>query len=262
MEEKKRFRDIFNLNFFVLLFPVAALEIYLLILLIRDFSILHIGWFLMCTVLLILDIFWMQARFFEDRDALNKEIRAWDQRRKQAKKNGISFTEPKPKRKKILTPPGAAVFGVVLAVVLYGSIVLALFNIAIPRGPGKYVKNIAELKKDRPDVYYFFPDRIPGNSSGMKWKVQPSIMQGQGYEVLYFYTDSGYIVNELETYCKDIEPKTYDDMPVGVLYDELEDAELEHVEWYEIYNNGDQNHEHAWGIFVEPELNLIGYFAQ
>ena len=64
MEEKKRFRDIFNLNFFVLLFPVAALEMYLLILLIRDFSILHIGWFLMCTVLLILDIFWMQARFF------------------------------------------------------------------------------------------------------------------------------------------------------------------------------------------------------
>ncbi len=265
MEEtknKKSFKESVNLTFFVCAILNAGVELWLLVLCFRNFSILHAAWLTMSSVLLALNILWSQAAIFEDRDALNKKIKEWDKKRKAAVKANVPFTEPRPKKSKILTPNTTALFFIVLATVFYGSFFFALINIAVPEGKSAYVRDIRELKEKNPDRYYFFPDNIPDGAEKVKWKMQPSIMQGAGYEVLYFYTDSHFIHDQIDLYCSGIEPKSYYNMPVGVLTDEFDDAGLERVEWYEIYNNGDWNHEHAWGIFTEPESNLIGYFCQ
>ena len=256
--QKMSLADKFNKEYFELLFPASIIEIGLLVWTICDFSILHLGWLLMQTAFLVCVIFWMQPRFFQDRSTLNKEIKAWNRRKREAMNAGIPFNEPKPARTKILTPPTLALFFACMSVILYGTIFLALFNIAIPKGNRGYEKDIRKLKEERQEKYFFFPDTIPEDAKDLKWIKQPGIMQGSGYEVLYFRTDNHYIREELEKYCKDVEPIPASETQVINFFTE---TERETALFYGIYDNGDFNHSHYWGIFHDPGTNLIVYFA-
>ena len=83
MSEKNKNKK-FNTAFLVLFFPVCALFLYTLYLVIRRPDVIHTFWLLLMSVLIILNFFWMQTGFFEDRNDLNRRIAEWDKRRREA----------------------------------------------------------------------------------------------------------------------------------------------------------------------------------
>ena len=147
------------------------------------------------------------------------------------------------------------ILGCVLALVVAFIVML----IVILRGMNSYPNNIKSLKNSNPDGYYFFPDDIPSVATDVNWVKLPSLMQGEGYELLTFYADSAYIDAEIDKYCKGLIPQSYYNMPISPLYDKLDDETKERIIWYEIYNNDYPHKEHCWGIFVDYDTNLIGY---
>lgn len=252
-----------NRSYFIMAFPIAIIEILLVYWCIMDFSILHVGWAIMGGVLLTLHILWSNPKLFEDRDQVNKAIHEWNKRKKYAMKNNLPFTEPRPKPSKIMTPPVGALAGAVIGIIAFGSLFLMLLNFPLAMGKSGYSVDIVRLKNDRPDKYFFFPDNLPENATDVKWRKQPGFGQGQGFEILSFHADSNYINQMLDLYCKEIEPQAVYDMPVWPdAVTDMTDAEREKAEWYPIYDNGDQHRQHAWGIAVHRDSNLIVFFAQ
>jgi len=252
-----------NKSYFVMIFPIAIVEVLLLLWCVMDFSILHLGWAIMGGILLILHVLWANPKLFANRDVVNKEIREWSIRRKNAVKSGLPFTEPKPKASKIMTPPFGALAGAVSGIVIFGTLILVICNFALTPKERGYAKDIAKLKAAEPDKYSFFPDKIPENARDMEWRKQPGFAQGQGFEVLSFYADEEYLNNMLGRYCKGIEPKPVFEMPVWPsAITDMPDAEIEKAEWYPIYDNGDQHRQHAWGIAVHRDSKLIVFMAQ
>ncbi|MBR4580916.1 MAG: hypothetical protein IKO32_06760 [Lachnospiraceae bacterium] len=252
-----------NKSYFFMIFPIGLVDILLIFLCVTDFSILHLGWVIMCTALLVCHILWSNPNLFEYREDVTKAIHEWKKRKRFAEANGIPFVEQKPKASKIMTPPIGALVGVVVFVALYGSFLLALVNFAVPTGKTGYQVAIQKLKLDHPDKYSFFPDKIPENATDVEWIKQPGFAQGTSFVMLLFHADTSYLNSTLDTYCKDIEPLSVYEMPVwqGELSD-MSDAELDKVEWYPIYDNGDNHRPHAWGIAVYRDTNLIVFFAQ
>lgn len=89
-----------------------------------------------------------------------------------------------------------AVFVVLVVIVL----ALLLGFVVLRPTSSKYKSDIKKLKADKYDRYYYFPDEVPDGATGVTWIKLPSIMQGNGYETLGFYTSSEYIDQVVSTY--------------------------------------------------------------
>jgi len=120
-----------------------------------------------------------------------------------------------------------------------------------------------DIKKLRTSNFYdrnFFPDSIPKDAKKAEWIMLPSFMQGAGTEVLFFTADDAYIEAEVSRVAAGI-PAT--ELETGMIFQSyLSDEQEKNLKVYKLYDNGDWNHSHMWGIFVNEEQNLIGYFCQ
>lgn len=126
--------------------------------------------------------------------------------------------------------------------------------------PYEYKSDITKFKEKNFDVYYFFPDEIPKDVENIKWLVLPSFMQGSGTEVLIFDAPREYIQKVIAAYSQDAQIcGIEDDMDFKMFYD---DTRLEKLTIYKIYDNGDRNHVHMCGFFVDDEIGRIGFFRQ
>ncbi|MBR6095089.1 MAG: hypothetical protein IKP92_08730 [Lachnospiraceae bacterium] len=255
---KKRFKDKIHLNFFVLLFVIAPIFAYTVYLVFKRPDVVHLFWLIMASAVLVLDIFWMQEKFFEDRNALNKKINEWDNRRRAMRARNLPFHEPKPQKQKILTPVIPVLFAIVFGIYIFSFLPLKLIDAAVPKTRLFYKIDISSLKEKNPNKYGFLPDEVPKNATGVKWTVFPTIMQGDGYELLTFYADSSYLENEINTKCAGIEPQSMMNMPV---LNFMTPAQAQSAEWYPMFDLGD-NHRTTWGIAVDKNSGLIAYFVQ
>lgn len=257
MSEKNKNKK-FNTAFLVLFFPVCALFLYTLYLVIRRPDVIHTFWLLLMSVLIILNFFWMQTGFFEDRNDLKRRIAEWDKRRREAMQMRVPFNEPKPVKSKKLTPVISVVFAIFIGVYFFSFLPLKIIDSAVPKGRLIYKYDIAKLKDKNGAKYGFLPDSVPKDAEDAKWVVFPSIMQGDGYEVLSFYIDNGYIEREVNEKCAGITAQSAWNLPV---LNFLTDEQLDNAQWFPMHDEG-ENHRHTWGIVADPGSNFIAYFVQ
>lgn len=257
MGEKNTDKKI-NPAFLVLFVLGCALFLYTLFLVIRRPDVIHIFWFLLTSVLLVLNYFWMQTRFFEDRDDLNRRIGEWNKKRLQAMQMRVPFNEPRPVKSKKLTPVIPVVFAVFIGVYIISFLPLKIIDSAVPKGRLVYKYDIAKLKDKNGVKYGFLPDSVPKEAKDVKWVVFPSILQGDGYEVLSFYIDDEYIEREVNAKCAGITAKSAWDLPV---LNFLTDEQVENAQWFPMHDEG-ENHRRTWGIVADPGSNFIAYFVQ
>ena len=248
----------FNLTFLILFFPICAIWAYTVYLVIRRPDVIHIFRLALFSTLLVLDFFWMQTRFCENRVDLNRRIRQWEIRRREAAKMRIPFNEPKPVKSKMLTPVVLVVFAICFGIFIISFLPLKLIDSAIPKGRMIYKYDIEKLKKNNGTKYGFLPDSVPKDAEDVKWIVFPSIMQGDGYEVLSFYTDNEYIEREVNEKCAGIAPQPAGNLPV---LNFLNTSQIQTAGWYPLYDKG-ENHRRTWGIVADPATNFIAYFVQ
>ncbi len=248
----------FNIAFLILLVVIAPIWVYTIYLVFKRPDVIHIFWLLMSSTVFILDCFWSQTRFFENRDELNKKIREWSRRRRLAGSQNLPFHEPMPRKQKPLTPVILVVFAICLGIYGFSYLPLKLIDAAVPKTRLIYKGDIRELKEKNYNKYGFLPDEVPKGAKNFKWTVFPSIMQGDGYEVLSFRYDITYIEEEIDTKCAGITPRSAWDLPVSNF---LTSQQMQTAEWYPMHDEGD-NHRRTWGIVIDRNTEFIAYFVQ
>lgn len=146
-------------------------------------------------------------------------------------------------------------------------------NIIYPyRAPYEYKKDMASFKADSMQEYYFFPDRIPKGASEVKWMCAPNLMQGIGYEKLFFYAEDSYIKEICDTYKE--KATIYQYMEYAWTNSEtgkittfpgdslIEEEERNDIEVFMIYDNQDANHLHNGGFYINQNEGYICFFSQ
>lgn len=146
-------------------------------------------------------------------------------------------------------------------------------NIIYPyRAPYEYKKDMASFKADSLQEYFFFPDRIPKGASEVKWMCAPNLMQGIGYEKLFFYAEDSYIKEICDTYKE--KATIYQYMEYAWTNSEtgkittfpgdssIEEEELNDIEVFMIYDNQDANHLHNGGFYINQKEGYICFFSQ
>lgn len=137
----------------------------------------------------------------------------------------------------------------------------ALFNLLFPyHAIYEYSYDIKQLKTS---TYYdrsFYPDEVPQEAKKAQWIMLPSFLQGSGTEVLFFEATPEFIQSEIMRVVPDVTPGELETGMDFVAY--LSDEQEDGLQVYKLYDNGDGNHLHMWGIFVNERQNLIGYFCQ
>ena len=147
------------------------------------------------------------------------------------------------------------------------------FNIVYPyRAPYEYKKDMASFKADSLQEYYFFPDRIPKGSSGVKWMCVPNLMQGIGYEKLFFYADDSYLQEICNTYKEKATVYKYieyawtnSDTGKFTTFpgdSSIDSDEREDIEVFMLYDNQDANHLHNGGFYINQKEGYICFFSQ
>lgn len=121
------------------------------------------------------------------------------------------------------------------------------------------------MKEAAPDVYRAFPESLPKGASYVKWVVGPGFLQAPSFEVLAFRIDREYLEQIVDTYRKEAEiatyDKQYDEWSVDFIHSGLL-SEPENTTVYVLYDNGDWNHHHIYGFWVNDRIGEIGFFAE
>ena len=103
----------------------------------------------------------------------------------------ISLIKSRKKReKKALWKKTASGFAGILLVWFFGPYLVLVYPY---HASYEYKNDIRKLKTESEEEYRHFPDVIPDNATGIKWKCVPSFLQGDSYEELSFYVDESYI---------------------------------------------------------------------
>lgn len=146
-------------------------------------------------------------------------------------------------------------------------------NVIFPYHAGyEYKKDIASLKTETPQKYYYFPDKIPESASGVEWICMPGFLQGSGYHKLFFYADEFYLQEVYDTYAEYAAIYTYDqyvwknnDMKQSITIpgvDDIGEEERENVKVLILYDNQDVNHSHNGGLYINQPEGYICFFEQ
>lgn len=257
----KKLSEKYHLDYFILFVLLCAFEIVLLIYAIMHPRPQNIMLVLINGLLIFLNGRWMDKAKYVSPSDYDKEVKAWEKRRKEAKKNREIFEEPRPEKPKKMAQRLLPMFIVTLFAGYFAYFLASMLTIAFPAHmPYEYKWDIAKLKEVDTEAYTFFPDQIPDDAKNVKWYVMPSFMQGSGTEVLIFDASDSYIQGVTNTYGSDAEIcGIEDDMLFKRFYDE---ARWDKLTVYKIYDNDDWNHVHMWGFFVDDEIGRIGYFSE
>ncbi|MGN0165355.1 MAG: hypothetical protein ACI39R_04170 [Lachnospiraceae bacterium] len=250
------------INVFVYLFGIIAALLVVL-------SIFHprpqnISTALFMTVMTVMCIRWKNQDKFQSKDEYKASVKEYKKRKKAAEKEGIAFDESEPVQSKKFFPSEGSIFA---AAVLGGLMAFYLGSFISPFFPKhmlyEYKSDIAKLKESGYYDYSFFPDEIPQEATEVSWIVCPSLMQGSGYEFLGFKASEEYIQNVIDTYCGDANIIYHsEDSYEKKFFDNLMGDYAHKAVEYELYNNGDWNHSHSWGIVVSENKEYIGFYCE
>ncbi len=150
----------------------------------------------------------------------------------------------------------------IIALVILCIIIISVFSIFFLTGmfkskEAKYSEDIAALKLEKEDWYYFFPDQLPEDAGNVTWNQIPSMLQGSGAEILSFNASTEYINSVVETYGKDAR-----------IYINCNPDGYETKEWYSIWPLTGEETEDSPGEYVEhpfdstsPEAKGIQYIT-
>lgn len=149
------------------------------------------------------------------------------------------------------------------------------FNVLYPyHATYEYKNDIQNLKSESPQIYSHFPDTIPDSASKVKWVCLSGLLQGSGYEALFFYADDSYLEEIYETYAfnstlytyaeeertwisKDAKKLTY--FPEE---DEISDDDKKNVSVFILTENSNLNHSHISGFYINQTDGYICFFAE
>lgn len=136
----------------------------------------------------------------------------------------------------------------------------------------EYKKDMASFKADSLQEYYYFPDRIPKGASRVKWMCVPNLMQGTGYEKLFFYVDDSYLQEICNTYKEKATVYKYSEYAwtnsdTGKFTtfpgdSAIEKEERNDIEVFMLYDNQDVNYLHNGGFYVNYKEGYICFFSQ
>lgn len=257
----KKVSEKYHLDYFIIFLILCALEILLISCAILHPRIQNIMLLLLNGSFIFQNGKWMNKEKYVSPRDYDNEISAWKKRKKEAKEQGEIFEEPRPAKPRKIAQRLVPMFIAILFlwyIVFWGG---SMLNVFFPMHmPYEYESDIAKLKENDYEAYYFFPDEIPKGAKKIKWYIMPSFMQGGGTKVLIFDTSNEYIQNVIDTYSYEARIcGIEDDMSFRKFYNE---ARLEKLTVYKIYDNDDWNRVHMWGFFVDEEINRIGFFCE
>ncbi len=154
-------------------------------------------------------------------------------------------------------------------------------NVIFPRHAlYEYKNDIASLKLEDSQKYYYFPDKIPDSASNVEWVCLPSMLQGTGYHKLFFYADESYLHKVYDTYAEYATIYTYElyddqyaswvnhDMENIMLLDwfpgedTIEEADKKNVKVFILYDNQDANHLRNGGLYINQLVGYVCFFEQ
>lgn len=155
-------------------------------------------------------------------------------------------------------------------------------NILFPYHAGyEYKNDIASLKAEDSESYYYFPDKIPDLASDVEWVCLPNFLQGTGYHKLFFYADESYLQEVYDTYAEYAAIYTYEyiydnrftswanhDMESIMVLDwfpgenAIEEQERKNVKVLILYDNQDANHPRNGGLYINQAEGYVCFFAQ
>lgn len=141
----------------------------------------------------------------------------------------------------------------------------------------EYRADIADLKKQDLDEYYYFPDKIPKGVSKVEWVCFPDFIR-TGYHKLQFYADAAYLNELYDTYEKDAIIYTYDSDRYAWINDNLKingeipfvngmsAEEKEKIEVLMLYDNQyeiqDMDSLHNGGLYINRTDGYVCFWAQ
>lgn len=129
----------------------------------------------------------------------------------------------------------------------------------------EYKYDIEEFKEEYGEEYDHFPDELPESAKHVKWVITPGIMQGNSFEYLHFSADKNYIDEVIREYSEVMiyTSDEYGDFPVSFPgMKEIADGKEKYITVYVIYDNGDWNHQHIYGFYVNRKDNQICFFNE
>lgn len=137
----------------------------------------------------------------------------------------------------------------------------------------EYQKDIANYKSGSTGEYYTeFPDEIPDDAKGIKWICCPSFMQGSGYDVLFFHADSSFLEKMYDKYAEMTNVYTYSnygwenkETGKAVTFPKIIDMteqEKTNVTVIMTYDNGDINHPHSSGLYINQIEGYVCFYRQ
>lgn len=92
------------------------------------------------------------------------------------------------------------IVGIALVLFLVISLIFLILSGLLRTEQSKYKSDMKDLKAEKFDRYYYFPDEVPEGATEVEWTKQPSILQGGGFETLGFCTTRSYIDNIISLY--------------------------------------------------------------
>lgn len=137
----------------------------------------------------------------------------------------------------------------------------------------EYKNDIQKLKVESPQNYSHFPDVIPDSATGIKWMCLPNFMQGSGYEALFFYANETYIKEIYNRYAPIATVYTYSDEECTWInnevkntvsfpkINEISDEDKKNVIVMITADNGNLNHPHNSGLYINKVDGYVCFFA-
>ncbi len=144
----------------------------------------------------------------------------------------------------------------------------------------EYKNDIASLKAESPQKYYYFPDKIPDLASNVEWVCLPSMLQGTGYNKLFFYANESYLQEVYDTYAEyatiytcELDDDQYaswanHDMKKTMLLDwfpgedAIKEQDKKNVKILILYDNQDADHPRNGGLYINQVEGYVCFFAQ
>ncbi|MBR4085454.1 MAG: hypothetical protein IKK33_14360 [Lachnospiraceae bacterium] len=152
-----------------------------------------------------------------------------------------------------------------LFIVMIVATILIAFPINSRHASWEYKGDIKEFKSLYPKEFEAFPDELPKEAKDVQWMVVPGLMQGSPYELLVFKAPQSYLDEVVERFEAKAKKYVYDREYGGLeimfpYYSHLSDPE--NTEIYVLYDNGDNNHLHMYGFWINSAIGEIGFFEE
>ena len=138
----------------------------------------------------------------------------------------------------------------------------------------EYKNDIASLKMEREEKFYFFPQQIPESASRVEWVCSPGMMQGSAYQTLFFEVEDRYLQEMIDTYGKEATIYKWDgqydwvnddlerDILLGECKNRIASEDRKNVTVYVLYDNLETDNVHNGGFYINEPNGYICFWAQ